>query len=111
MMRQGEIWYVDLNPVRGSEQAGFRPVVIISGNMLNALAPVVICCPLTTQLKRYKGNLILEPSETNGLQQSSEVLTSHIRSISKTRFVKVVGNLQPVELLHIQQTLSDLMRY
>jgi mRNA interferase MazF len=110
-MQQGEIWYVDLNPVRGSEQAGFRPVVIISGNLLNTLAPVVICCPLTTQLKRYKGNLILEPSNTNGLERTSEVLTSHIRSISKTRFVKGIGALSAAEVLHIQQTLSDLMRY
>jgi mRNA interferase MazF len=110
-MRQGEIWYVDLNPVRGSEQSGFRSVVIISGNLLNELTPLVICCPLTTQLKRYKGNLILEPSDTNGLQKTSEVLTSHIRSISKTRFVNAIGTLSIAEVLHIQQTLKDLMRY
>ena len=43
-MKQGEIWNVALNPVQGSEQAGFRLVVIISGNLLNELAPVVLVC-------------------------------------------------------------------
>jgi mRNA interferase MazF len=50
-MRQGEIWNANLNPTEGSEQAGFRPVVIISGNLANTYAPVVLCCPLTTKLK------------------------------------------------------------
>ena len=110
-MKRGEIWYVDLNPVRGSEQAGFRPVVIISGDMLNTHAPVMICCPLTTQIKGYKGNLILSPSATNGLQDTSEVLTSHIRSISKTRFVKKIGGISEAEVLKIHNTLSDLLKY
>jgi mRNA interferase MazF len=52
-MRQGEIWYADLNPVKGSEQAGFRPVVILSGNLLNENLPIVIVAPLTTKIKNY----------------------------------------------------------
>ena len=47
-MKQCEIWYADLNPVRGSEQQGFRPVVIISGNMLNQYLTTVIACALST---------------------------------------------------------------
>jgi mRNA interferase MazF len=49
-MKQCEIWLADLNPVRGSEQEGFSPVVIISGNMLNQYLPVVIICPLTSKV-------------------------------------------------------------
>jgi mRNA interferase MazF len=41
-MKQGEIWYADLNPTKGSEQAGLRPVLIVSGDLLNANLPVVI---------------------------------------------------------------------
>jgi mRNA interferase MazF len=66
-MKQGEIWFADLNPVEGSEQAGFRPVLVISGNLLNTYAPVLICCPLTTKIKNYKGNVVLTPSKENGL--------------------------------------------
>jgi mRNA interferase MazF len=68
-MKQGEIWYANLNPVTGSEQLGHRPVLIISGNLLNEHLPVVICCPLTTKIKNYKGNIILEPDQENNLTQ------------------------------------------
>jgi mRNA interferase MazF len=68
----------------GSEQAGFRPVVIISGNMLNANLPVVIVMPLTNKVKRYKGNPVLSPSKTNGLKALSEMLVFHIVRFQKT---------------------------
>jgi mRNA interferase MazF len=54
-MKQCELWYADLNPVKGSEQAGMRPVVIVSGNLMNTYLNVVICCPLTSKIKNYKG--------------------------------------------------------
>ncbi|HKJ42288.1 MAG TPA: type II toxin-antitoxin system PemK/MazF family toxin [Sunxiuqinia sp.] len=63
-MKQCEIWYADLNPTRGSEQQGFRPVVIISGNLLNQYLPIVITCPLTTKIKTYKGKLGIGPKRT-----------------------------------------------
>ncbi|NQU35817.1 MAG: type II toxin-antitoxin system PemK/MazF family toxin [Bacteroidetes bacterium] len=110
-MRQREIWYADLNPVIGSEQRGLRPIVIISGNMLNELLPIVISCPLTTKIKNYKGNLILNPDEHNGLSQKSEILIFHIRSISKERLVKKIGSITNNELEKLKQGLEDIMRY
>jgi mRNA interferase MazF len=110
-MKQGEIWYTNLNPVEGSEQAGFRPVVIISGNLLNQYANVVICAPLTTKIKNYHGNLILNPTSTNGLQETSEVLTLHVRSISKSRLKKHVGTISKLELKQIQTCLNELLTY
>jgi len=80
-MKQGEIWYADLNPVEGSEQAGLSPVVILSGNLLNTYAPVLICCPLTTNLKNYKGNVVIQPDNMNGLSLPSEILTFHVNII------------------------------
>ena len=49
-MRQGEIWNANLDPVKGSEQAGYRPVVIISGNLLNTHLPIAIVIPLTREI-------------------------------------------------------------
>ena len=60
-MKQAEIWRAYLNPSVGSEQSGLRPVVIISGNALNNNLNVVIACLLTSRIKNYKGNVILEP--------------------------------------------------
>jgi mRNA interferase MazF len=94
-MRQGEIWNANLNPTEGSKQAGFRPVIIMSGNLANEYAPVILCCPLTTKLKHYKGNPILEPNAQNGLSNSSEVMVIHLRSISKSRLKSRLGVLSP----------------
>ncbi len=110
-MRQGEIWFTDLNPVKGSEQAGFRPVVVISGNLLNENVNIVICCPLTSKVKNYHGNVILTPTKLNGLTENSEVLTFHVRSISKERLTRKIGKISSQELEKIKLCLNDILRY
>jgi mRNA interferase MazF len=110
-VKQCEIWYVDFAPVKGSEQSGFRPVVIISGNLLNTHAPIIICCPLTTKIKNYKGNIILEPNSKNGLKLQSEVLTFHVRSIDKKRLVEKIGTIPIDSVKQIITTLNDLLKY
>ena len=110
-MRQGEIWSVNLNPTKGSEQTGFRPVVIISGNLLNQHLPVVIVVPLTTKIKKYKGNPILMPTKINGLKSESEMLIFHVRSVSKDRLIERVGNIDQSELERSIKTLNDILKY
>lgn len=110
-MKQREIWYADLNPVRGNEQKGYRPVVIISGDALNTYLNIVIACPLTSRIKNYKGNVVLEPNNENGLPLKSEILTFHIRSISKERLVNKIGNISKEELITLKQSLDDILRY
>lgn len=110
-MNQGEIWQANLNPYKGGEQGGFRPVVILSGNLLNRHLPVVITAPLTTKIKKYKGNPVLKPSKTNGLSNESELLVFHIRSVSKDRLVKKIGNIDTEELELAILTLNDLLKY
>lgn len=110
-MKQKEIWYADLNPVKGSKQKGHRPVVIVSGDMLNTYLPIIIACPLTTKIKEYKGNPILEPDNENGLSKRSEILIFHIRSISKDRLVKKIGNISTETLKELKSGLDDILRY
>jgi len=110
-MNQGEIWLTDLNPVKGSEQAGLRPVVIISGNLLNQHLQVVIVVPLTTKIKNYKGNPVLQPSKTNGLRSESEMLIFHIRSVSKDRLISRQGVIDSTELVSATKTLMDILKY
>ncbi len=110
-MKQGEIWYANLNPTRGSEQAGYRPMVILSGNLLNRHLKVVIACPLTTKIKNYKGNLVLQPHATNGLEKPSEVLTVHIRSISKERLEKKLGTVSAHEVGLLKKYLQEILTY
>ena len=110
-MKQAEIWYADLNPVKGSEQQGFRPVVIVSGNLMNEYLNTVICCPLTSKIKNYKGNVVIKPDQNNKLKQPSEILTAHIRSISKERLVRRIGVILSSELEQIKEGLNDMLRY
>jgi len=110
-MKQGEIWYADLNPVKGSEQSGLRPVLIVSGNLLNQYLNLVIAMPLTTKVKNYKGNPVISPSKANGLQRTSEVLVFHVRSISKERLVNKLGEIEKKELDMTVKTLNDILKY
>jgi len=110
-MKQREIWYANLNLGKGSEQQGFRPVVIISGNLMNQYLSLVITCPLTTKIKNYKGNVVLVPNETNGLLEKSEIMIFHIRSVSKDRLIKKIGNITEKELVELKQGLDDILRY
>ena len=110
-MRQCEIWFANLNPTKGSEQSGFRPLVIISGDMLNEHLHVVITCPLTTKVKNYKGNVVLQPNAINKLTQPSEILLFHIRSVSKERLVRKIGDITEEELASLKQGLDDILRY
>lgn len=110
-MKQGEIWYADLNPSTGSEQSGLRPVVIISGNLLNEYMKIVIVAPLTTKIKNYKGNPVLHPTKKNGLPKPSEILVFHIRSVSKERLVRKVGVIEPADLQTSIKTLNDILKY
>ncbi len=110
-MRQGEIWFVNLNPTKGSEQQGYRPVVIVSGNLLNKNLNVLIACPLTTKIKNYKGNPILIPNEVNGLKEKSEILVFHIRSIAKERLLEKVGQIDNSHLNQLKATLNDILKY
>jgi mRNA interferase MazF len=110
-MRQGEIWYADLNPTKGNEQSGLRPVAIISGNLLNQNLNIVMIVPLTTKIKRYKGNPILVPTTQNGLTQESEILVFHVRSIAKERLVRRLGQIELTQQTQAIKTLNDILKY
>ena len=108
-MKQSEIWELYLDPVIGSEQQGRRPAVIISGNLMNEYLPIVIICPITTRIKNYKGNVLLEPDLTNGLMAPSEIMTFHVRSVSKERLQKKIGSITATQLAEIKEGLDDLL--
>ena len=110
-MKQREIWYANLNPTKSSEQSGFRPIVIISGNMLNTYLKIVIACPLSSKIKNYKGNVVLNPKKKNGLTAPSEIMIFHLRSISKERLIKKIGEITEEELSELKEGLDDILRY
>ena len=110
-MQKGEIWMADLNPILGTKQSGHRPVVIISGNAMNSHFDMVITCPLSSKIKNFIGNVILEPSATNGLMQKSEILVFQIRSISKVRLTKYIGHITTNQMEKIAENLNKILKF
>jgi len=104
-MRQGEIWFANLDPVKGSEQSGSRPVVIVSGDTLNDTLPIVIVVPITSKVKSYPTCVILSASKVSGLRKDSEAMTFQIRALSKKRLTKRIGRIGGEELRGILKGL------
>jgi mRNA interferase MazF len=105
-IRRGDVFWVDLNPVKGSEQAGRRPVVVIQNDIGNEAAPTVIVAPLTTKsfTKQYPINVHI-PRAVAGLKENSTVLLSQIRTIDKTRLDRKIGHLPPTYLKQVDQAI------
>lgn len=97
----GEIWKVKLYPVRGSEQDGIRPCLIISPNSMNKSLQTVIVVPLTTSFKDW-------PTRVSILAKDipSQACIEHIRSISKERFSEKVGSATEIEMAAVRKHLS-----
>lgn len=95
-IRRGDVFWVDMNPVKGSEQAGRRPIVVIQNDVGNEAAPTVIVAPLTTKsfTKHYPINVHV-PRGVAGLKENSTILLSQIRTIDKTRLDRKIGHLPP----------------
>ena len=110
-MKQREIWLVDLNPVKGSEQSGIRPVVVISGNAMNNHLKIAIVCPLTSRIKNYTGCLVLTVNSKNGLEADSEIITFQVRTVSGERFLKRIGEITEEELMEIRKKLMEVLTY
>lgn|SRR5690606_4453096 len=108
-MKKGEIWNVFFDPVVGSEQAGNRLAVVVSGNNLNNNLDVIWVCPLSSSIHEFEGNPILKPNPENGLKNESEILVFHIRSISKKRFKRKIGLISIKQMEQISSTINDIL--
>jgi mRNA interferase MazF len=105
---RGEIRWADLNPVRGREQAGQRPVLILSQDVFNERSGTVIAVALTSQPQRAGFPLTLE-LHARGLPKISWVKISQIRTLAVERIGKVIARASPEELAHVVEGLSEII--
>ncbi|MBI2989266.1 MAG: type II toxin-antitoxin system PemK/MazF family toxin, partial [Deltaproteobacteria bacterium] len=105
---RGEIRWADLNPVRGREQAGERPVLILSHEVFNERSGTVIAVALTSQAQRAGFPLTLE-LQARGLPKKSWVKISQIRTLSVERIGKVIGRASPEELAQVIEGLNEII--
>jgi mRNA interferase MazF len=105
---RGEIYWADLNPVRGREQAGLRPVLVLSQDIFNRRSDTVIAMALTSQPQRAGFPLTFDlPKGT--LPKPSWVKISQVRTISVDRLGKRIGSVSPEDLNQIVNGLVELI--
>ena len=104
--RRGDIYYVDLNPVIGSEQGGSRPVVVIQNNSGNRHAPILIVAMITSKTSK-NGQLPTHYllKENPALDEPSVVLLEQLRTIDKRRVREYLGRTSKREMLGIDKAL------
>ncbi len=105
---RGEIRWADLNPVRGHEQAGQRPVLILSQDVFNERSGTVIAVALTSQAQRAGFPLTLE-LHTKGLPKKLWVKISQIRTLAVERIGKEIGRAPPEDLAQVLEGLNEII--
>jgi mRNA interferase MazF len=105
---RGDICWADLNPVIGSEQGGFRPVLILSHNIFNDRSGTVIAVAITSQPQRAGFPLTLELSDPK-LPKKSWVKISQIRTLSTKRIGKKIASSSAEELVNIIDGLNEII--
>ncbi len=106
---RGEIWGADLNPTRGNEQAGQRPVLIVSTDTFNhGPADLVVVLPLTRTGRRIPLHVQVDPPE-GGLTDRSYILVDAIRSIAKERLDRLWGTVSAETMARVDDHLAILL--
>jgi mRNA interferase MazF len=105
---RGEIRWADLNPVRGSEQAGRRPVLVLSHDVFNERSGTVIAVAVTGQPQRAGFPLTLE-LKSRGLPKQSWVKISQIRTLAVERLGKRLGRASPEEIEQVVDGLNEIV--
>lgn len=106
-MNRGEVWMTTLDPVRGSEQAGTRPVLILQTEPLNNFLRTVVVVPFTTNLKwgRYLFCVQVSAGE-GGLTGDSVALCHQIRTTDKTRLIRLMGTVTENTLANVERAID-----
>lgn len=106
---RGEIWLADLDPVRGHEQAGKRPVLVLSVDTYNqSRADLIVVAPITSTIRQHPFHLTIAPPE-GGLSDISNILCDSVRSVSKQRFARCWGRVSSATIIAVEDRLRILL--
>jgi mRNA interferase MazF len=105
---RGEIYWANLDPTKGHEQSGQRPVLVLSQDVFNERSGVVIAVALTSQPQRAGFPLTFELTAT-GLPKRSWVKISQIRTLSVERIGKRIARVSPEELDQVIEGLNEII--
>ena len=103
--RRGDIYMANLNPFKGSEQGGTRPVLVLQNNDGNIYCPTLIVAPMTTQLKKLNQPTHFLIKHNRALAAPSMVEFEQIKTIDKSRIASYIGTLTDEEMKMIEKAL------
>jgi mRNA interferase MazF len=105
-VKRGEVYLASLDPTRGSQQAGIRPVVIFQNSRLVAAGNTVVVIPFTTNAK-YRGlpSCVFVPAGEGGLTHDSVLLCHQIRALDKAGIMGYWGTLSPQILAEVDEVV------
>ncbi len=108
---RGEIWLINLNPIKKSNEIGkIRPALVLQNNELNSgNYPTTIILPLTTSLIDDAEPLRYRVTSRDKLEQDSDILIANIRAIDNTRFIEKLTTLTDKELYYIKNLLDEVL--
>ena len=105
---RGEIRWADLNPTRGNEQSGLRPVLVLSHDVFNDRSGTIIASALTSQPQKA-GFPLTMPIESASLPKKSWVKISQIRTLSVERIGSKIGTLSAEEMMRVLEGLNEIV--
>ncbi|MCH8895964.1 MAG: type II toxin-antitoxin system PemK/MazF family toxin [Proteobacteria bacterium] len=105
---RGEVRWAELNPTRGHEQAGRRPVLVLSHDIFNKRSGTVIAMAVTSQPQKARFPLTY-PLESRQLPKPSWVKISQIRTLSVDRIGRKLGTVEPEQLAEIVDGLDQII--
>ena len=106
MIKGGDIYYANLNPVVGSEQGEHRPVLIVQNDKGNKYSPTVIVVPITGKLNKTSLPTHVLIPKTCGLDKDSLALTEQIRAIDRSRLGDYIGRAGKSVMSRVDPALS-----
>jgi mRNA interferase MazF len=105
-MKRGDVFLADLNPTRGSEQAGVQPVVLVQRNSIGRFTKTILVVPITSNLRRAQiPGTVSIPSGEGGLTQDSVALCYQAVVLDQGRFIRKIGALSGPSLERLRQAL------
>lgn len=107
VVQRGEIFLVNLDPVKGSEQGNIRPALIIQNDSSNQYSPTTIVAPITSKIytKEFPTNVEIVKNE-GGLEEDSTILLNQIRTIDKTRIIKKLNKVNPETIMKVDLAIK-----
>jgi len=107
MIKRGEIFLANLEPVKGKEQGGLRPVLILQNDISNKYSPVTIIAAITSKIfvKEYPTNIFLSKNNS-GLNKDSTIMLNQIRTIDSLRLIKKIGKVDNFIMNKVDRALK-----